>query len=116
MFVMHLKELKQNSKLNQSLKLNIRCLFAGLVMMGIAVLLFAWAYFIAAKDLGKAQNFTELLASSEMKEGIYTELVVTDEPFVFAEYDDSLTSDKFYFLWNGNLTHIGYLDYSTYND
>lgn len=113
---MNLQELKKNTKLNRALQLNVRCLLAGFAMLVIAVVLFVWAYFISAKDLGKPQNFTDLLSNSETKEGMYASLTVTDEPFVFAEYDDHLTSEKFYFLWNGEFTHIGYLDYATYTD
>lgn len=113
---MNLKELKKNSKLGQSLKLNNRALIAALIMILISAIFFGWAYVLTTSDKGTPQNFSDLLASQSIKEGIYTSLTVTEEPHVFAEYDDNLTSDKFYFLWNGDLLHIGYLDYSTYSD
>lgn len=116
MFYMNIKELKKNSKLSQSFKLNSRCLITGFILLVISIILFGLAYMISSKDLGEAKNFTDLVANSEIKEGMYASLTVTEEPIVFAEYDDRLTSDKYYFLFNGEFVHIGYLDYGTYTD
>lgn len=113
---MNLEELKKNSKLNQTFKLNNRCLIAGLIMILISTLLFGWAYVISTRKLSDPENFADLVANQTSKEGIYAELNVMGEPSVFAEYDDSLTSEKYYFLWNGIHFYIGYLDYSTYTE
>ena len=113
---MNIKELKKNSKLSQGLKLNLRCLMAGLILLAISIILFSCSYIISSKDLGEAKDFTDLVANDQIKEGSYASVTVTEEPIVFAEYDDKVTSDKYYFVFNGEFVHIGYLDYKTYTD
>lgn len=114
---MKLKDLK-GTKLNEAMKVTNRYLVGAIVLALISAIFFTWVYFIRTSDLGEAENFTDIVANGSIEEDVYTSLYVTDEPYVFAEYDDSSTSSKYYFLWTGDeensYLNIAYLDYETY--
>ena len=104
----------KSSKLQRAVVLNRRYLWVGIVFLLIASIFFGWAYTISQEDLGEPISMLDAVMNEEIEDGTYVSLSVTSLPELFAEYDESLTSAKYYFLWDDHYLYVGYLDYDTY--
>jgi len=98
----------------RSLKLNRRFLWFGIIFFIVSCLFFGWCYSINNKDFDNPIPMTNLVVDEETEDGTYVSLSVTSIPELFAEYDNSKKSSKYYFLWENHYLSIGYLDYDTY--
>lgn len=104
----------RSQKIKTAINLINRYLLVAVVLFLLAIPFYVWAYIIENEDLGEPLNFTEQVASASATSGEYVELKVTEVPNVFAEYDSSKTSDKYYFVWSDNYLNVAFLDYDTY--
>ncbi len=104
--------------LNQKLKLlrkrKNKYLILGLLLLIGSILSFIWYYQLEEKLENTNISLHERITHKEEEEGNFVSLQVTERPFLFAEYEEEPTSDKFYFLMDEDYLYIGYLDYYTY--
>ena len=104
----------KSQKIKTAVSLINRYLLVAIVLFLLAIPFYIWAYMIETEEMGDAVNFTEQVAAGHATSGEYVELKVTEVPSVFAEYDSSKTSDKYYFVWSDNYLNVAFLDYATY--
>ena len=104
----------KSKKIKTAVSLINRYLLVAIVLFLLAIPFYIWAYMIETQEEKTPVGFTEQVASGTLTSGEYAELKVTEVPSVFAEYDSSKTSDKYYFVWSDNYLVIAFLDYDTY--
>ena len=103
-----------NERLKKIKKKTRNYLIYTIIFLGLGVLCFGWAYYISETTKDTGITLHELIYKGSTKEKEIVELTVTERPYVFAEYDDILTSPKYYFLMDDDYLYVGYLDYETY--
>lgn len=104
----------KSQKIKTAVSLINRYLLVAIVLLLLAIPFYVWAYMIETQEEETPVNFTDQVASGQITSGEYVELKVTETPSVFAEYDSSKTSDKYYFVWSDNYLNVAFLDYDTY--
>ncbi len=104
----------KSKKIKTAVSLINRYLLVAIVLFLLAIPFYIWAYMIETQEEKTPVGFTEQVASGTLTSGEYVELKVTEIPRVFAEYDSSKTSDKYYFVWSDNYLNVAFLDYATY--
>lgn len=110
---MNVKELKK-TKLGDCFKITTRVYVAAIVFLLIAIVFFGWAFVLSDTNENEAKDFLQSRTEMQIQEKEYVSLDVTMGPTLFAEYDNMTTSDKYYFVWSGDVLNVAYLDYSTY--
>lgn len=103
-----------NERLKKITKKTRNSLLYAILFFVLGILCFGWAYYISDNTKDTGATLHELIYNGSTKEKQIVDLTVTEVPFVFAEYEDDLTSPKYYFLMDEEYLYIGYLDYATY--
>lgn len=103
-----------DARLKKVKKKTTNYLVCTIIFLVLGILCFGWAYYIdnTTKDTGVTLH--ELIYNGSTEEKEIVNLTVTEVPYVFAEYDDMITSPKYYFLMDKDYLYVGYLDYATY--
>lgn len=112
---MSVKELKK-TKLNDCFKITTRVYVAAVIFLLLTFVFFGWAFALSDTDNGEAKDFLQSRLEMQLKEKESVSLNVTMGPSLFAEYDSNIASDKYYFVWSGDILNVAYLDYGTYQE
>lgn len=89
-------------------------LICAIIFFLLGILCLGWAYSIDINTKDTGVTLHELISQGSTKEKEIVNLTVTERPYVFAEYDTDIASNKYYFLMDENYLYVGYLDYATY--
>lgn len=106
----------ESEKLKKLKKINKKDLFCIIFFLGLTLFCFGMGYYLNQLDKKETISLHELLKVQSSETGRKVNLTVTEKPYLFAEYDKDVLTDKFYFLMDENYLYVGYLDFGTYNE